>query len=199
VKGIRAVHPTFSTAKIFYSKRHFSPKNSKDIDLNRTNIKTFYNTQENNPQCQNKICESTLEFQMGRKHRINYNVETRVPGEKLYKNPECSSNYFHEGGLVPQVTWRKLYSNNVTKKTDNFYKTLDLNKKIMDQSKLWTRKIEREEKEFDKTYVKTLTEWEKNIFGEEKKEESKIVDKKVPTKTTNPNSSVKAPAKKNIL
>jgi hypothetical protein len=89
-----------------------------------------------------------------------------APGDKCFKNPEYSTGFFKEGGLVPGSSIKLLHNRNVSKRADNFYQTLDLKKGSLNPEKLWTNKVRNEENNFDVNYVKTLTIWEKNVLGD---------------------------------
>ena len=108
---------------------------------------------------------------MGGKKRIwsieqqRNGMQLRIPGDKYYRASEQFPNYFKEGGLIPGSTISVNYNKTQSRKAYNFYETLDLSKKILDQKKLWENKLKKEEFDFDKKYVeKTIYDWEKNIL-----------------------------------
>ena len=132
----------------------------------------------NNSKDSSKI-EYPVESVMTRKKRILSLYEQRNemincnPGDKNYKCVENSTDFFKEGGLIVGSTNRMNYNKTTRKGDDNFYKTLDLRIKVLDDDKLWTSKINRENLETDKTYVANLNQWEKNTFEENIKENKK--------------------------
>ena len=97
------------------------------------------------------------------------------PGDKTYKCVENSPGFFKEGGLIVGSTNRMNYNKTTRKGDDNFYKTLDLGVKVLNDKKLWKSKIEKESLDMDKNYVTNLNKWEENTFQENKndKEEKK--------------------------
>lgn len=101
-----------------------------------------------------------------------------APGDKCFKNPEYSTDFFKEGGLIPGSSNRLLHNRNVSKRADNFYQTLDMKKGCLNPDKLWTNKVRCEEKNFDVNYVKTLTIWEKNVLGDLPKPTDVVVPQK---------------------
>lgn len=124
---------------------------------------------------------------MGRKSKIN-DLETmrngmsfKIPGDKNYSNPEYTTNFFKDGG-------KNILSKTVSKHSDNFYQTLDLEIKSLNPDKLWNNKFKKELTDYDIHYVKSLNEWEKTNIPKPAK-----VDPK--TTTTSPVKG-KAPAKK---
>ena len=129
----------------------------------------------------NKITEEFyVNKKMGMKKKIS-NIEERrngmpliAPGDKIYKNPEFSEDYFKEGGLVVGSTNRMNYKKNQKKGCSNFYETLDLNIKTLDEKKLWKNKVIKEELDYQKDFVKNLNNWEEETFGKAAiKEENK--------------------------
>jgi hypothetical protein len=90
----------------------------------------------------------------------------RIPGDKSFQNPEYSEGFFRDGGLVPGSSFNPNYKKNVSKKADNFYETLDLNKKTLNPDKLWSNKVKKEVFEFDDNYVKNLNHWDSTVLKE---------------------------------
>lgn len=91
-----------------------------------------------------------------------------APGDKIYKNPEYSKDFYKEGGIVAgSSSFNNLHLQKTTsKRADNFYQTLDLTKKTLDPNKIWTNKVKKEEFEADYNYVKTLTNWDNTVLKE---------------------------------
>lgn len=89
-----------------------------------------------------------------------------APGEKSYKNPEYSNDFFKEGGLIPGSSNILTYNKTVSKKNYFFYETLDLNVKTLDPRKLWRNKQKQEVVDYDTHYVKMLKIWDKTVGRE---------------------------------
>jgi hypothetical protein len=135
--------------------------------MNNLGLKTFY------PEKYSKTKkEFSLEKLIGGKQRIQSHLKQRnglrckTPGEKPYKNPEYSLNYFKEGELVPGSSNVENYRKTTSKKNFLFYETLDLTKKTLDPEKLWVNKEKNDILESDKNYVKYLNIWDKTIGSE---------------------------------
>ena len=92
------------------------------------------------------------------------------PGDKAYKCVDNSPDFFKEGGLIVGSTNRMNYNKTTRKGDDNFYQTLDLGVKVLNDKKLWKSKIEKESLDMDKKYVTNLNKWEENTFEENKNE-----------------------------
>jgi hypothetical protein len=165
--GLKTIHPVFSERKIHYPKRLYEPRYGEIKDSFRFQVKTF--KPDGNYTTYN---EFSLEHDLGGKRRIESLSSQRngmsqtAPGDKCFKNPEYSTDFFKEGGLIPGSSNRLLHNRNVSKRADNFYQTLDVKKGSLNPEKLWTNKVRNEEKDFDVNYVKTLTIWEKNVLGD---------------------------------
>lgn len=103
-----------------------------------------------------------------------------APGDKNYKNPEYSNNFFQEGGLIPGSTNILNYKQSNSKKSYFFYETLDLGVKTLNPKKFWSNKEKKDLIDFDENYVKKLNDWEKILGIEVPKVENKnvIVKKK---------------------
>ncbi len=93
----------------------------------------------------------------------------RYPGNKNYKNVENSTDFFKEGGLIVGSSNKINYNKTTKRGEDNFYQTLDLNVKILNDDKIWDNKITKESLNSDKDYVKNLNQWEENNFEAEDK------------------------------
>jgi hypothetical protein len=95
--------------------------------------------------------------------RRNY-INLNSPGDKIYKNVEYSPGFFKNGGLIVGSTNVIKYKQSSGKKSDNFYDSLDLNKKTLDPEKLWKNREVKESLEFDSNYVSNLKVWEEDIL-----------------------------------
>lgn len=120
------------------------------------------------------LTEYRVESVMNRKKRILCLEEQRNllrnlnPGDKPYKCVENSVDFFKEGGLIVGSTNRINYNKTTKKGDDNFYSTLDLNVKVLNDDKLWKSKQLKEITDQDKNYVTNLNKWEETILEEEK-------------------------------
>ena len=127
----------------------------------------------------NSKIEYGVESVMTRKKRIlslyeqrNKMIDTN-PGDKNYKCVENSPDFFKDGGLIVGSTNRMNYNKTTRKGDDNFYQTLDLGIKVLNDDKLWKSKITKENMDMDKNYVANLNKWEENTFEENNKENKK--------------------------
>ena len=123
-----------------------------------------------------------LESRMNRKKRILSLYEQRNeminsnPGDKNYKIVDNSADFFKEGGLIVGSTNKINYNKSTRRGEDNFYQTLDLNIKILNDDKIWQNKLTKESLNSDKNYVNNLNQWEENNFegtGDKDKKEKK--------------------------
>ena len=87
-------------------------------------------------------------------------------GDKPYKNPEFSEDFFKGGGLIVGSTTNIQFNKTVGKKSNNFYETLNLETKSLDPSKVWDNKIKSEENQFQNKYVKNLNVWNNTVLKE---------------------------------
>lgn len=135
-----------------------------------------------------KYSLTTKEFlindELGRKKRLETvedrrnGMSVRAPGDKIYKNPEWSQRFFQEGGLVIGSTNTFNYKKTLVKGNNNFYETLDLKVKTLDDKKTWEFKERYEDLKTQKDYVKSLQIWEENALGKiDEKEEENIKNK----------------------
>ena len=118
-------------------------------------------------------------------------IDMRNPGDKYYKASEQFPTYYKDGGLIPGSTIAINYNKTRSKKSYNFYETMDISKAILDKNKIWENRVKNENLDFDKKYVeKYIINWEKNILNDfdpnysKKKEEIQEVEnfKKIPPK-----------------
>jgi len=125
--------------------------------------------------------EWALENKMTRKKRILSLYEQRNemisfnPGDKTYKNVDNSPDFFKEGGLIVGSTNKIRYNKTTRRGEDNFYQTLDLDVKVLNDDKIWDKKLTKESMDSDQNYVKNLNHWEENNFEDDK---NKIEQKK---------------------
>ena len=76
-------------------------------------------------------------------------------------------------GLVPGSTNRINMRKTQRKGEDNFYHTMDLNIKILNQNKIYVMKELIESLNNDKKYVKELNIWESKVFEDDKDDKNK--------------------------
>jgi hypothetical protein len=167
-EGLKAINFRPSIVKSAFNKKHFPQKFGQERIPFFRGIKTFYNN--DNSKCRN---EFSIEKEMGSKKRIwtieqrRNGMKMRVPGDKFYRTSEQYATYFKDGGLIPGSTNTLNLNKTRSKKVYNFYDTLDLSVKVMNEDKFWDNKIKRENLEFDKNYVEnTLKLWENNILSD---------------------------------
>ena len=98
------------------------------------------------------------------------------PGDKTYKIVDNSPDFFKEGGLIVGSTNKIRYNRTTRRGEDNFYQTLDLDVKVLNDDKIWDNKLSRESMNSDQNYVKNLNKWEENNFEDDKdkKEQKKL-------------------------
>ena len=195
IPGRKILHPIIHDEKIKPLKKYVIPKFSSPKIYPR-NISKRPPEQINSdiitPLFQKKIRvqipsqkerEWGLENRMTRKKRILSLYEQRNGmfntnlGDKNYKNVEDSVGFFKEGGLIVGSTNRINYNKNTRKGESNFYQTLDLNIKTLNDDKIWENKLINENIALDKTYVQNLNQWEQNTLenndDDKKKNEKK--------------------------
>ena len=90
------------------------------------------------------------------------------PGDKNYKCVENSPEYFKMEGLIVGSTNKLNLRKNTRKGEDNFYQTLDLDVKVLNDDKIWDNKLNKESMDSDQNYVKNLNQWEENNFEDDK-------------------------------
>lgn len=138
------------------------------------------------------MVETPIEKEFGIKKKLwslterRNGMELRIPGDKYYKASEHLSNFFREGGLVPGSTNTINFNKTQSKRSNNFYDTLNIQMKTLDKAKIWKNKIKKEILDNDTLYVKTLTNWEKNILVDYDKPKEKEKDVKGKTKKEPP-------------
>jgi hypothetical protein len=157
----------FTIAKDSDTKKLFAEKYMQyDEEFgNRFQVKTFSNISN---QISDK--ETSVETMIGSKKRLE-TLENRrnylpflKPGDKDYRNPECAENFYKEGGLIPGSSNFPHFIKTVSKQSDNFYQTMNLSVRTLNQNKLWKTKVRQESFDFDSLYVKTLNKWDKTVL-----------------------------------
>ena len=191
-EGLRAIKFRPNPVKTAFERRHFTEKMGVEKIPFFQGIKTFYP----NGQCRT-FNEMILEKEIGGKKRIwtmeqkRNGIDMRNPGDKYYKASEQFPTYYKDGGLIPGSTIAINYNKTRSKKSYNFYETMDISKAILDKNKIWENRVKNENLDFDKKYVeKYIINWEKNILNDfdpnysKKKEEIQEVEnfKKIPPK-----------------
>ena len=183
VPGRRILHPITHDNSYKPTKRYIIPKYSEPKTYQRS-ISRRPPEQINSdfiaPMFQKKIRVSVgggdrgqewgVEKKMTRKKRILSLYEQRNemisfnPGDKTYKIVDNSPDFFKDGGLIVGSTNRINYNKTTRKGEDNFYQTLDLDVKVLNENKIWNKKLENENLNLDQEYVKNLNQWEENNF-----------------------------------
>ena len=165
-EGLKSIKYVPNPIKSAYERRHYPEKFGVERVPFFRGLKTFYP----NGNCRT-FNEINLEKEIGGKKRIwtleqkRNGIEMRNPGDKFYKASEQFPTYYKDGGLIPGSTIALNFNKTKSKKSYNFYETLDLTKQILDRNKLWENKVKNENLVFDKNYVeKYISNWEKNIL-----------------------------------
>jgi len=126
--------------------------------------------------------ELGLEKAMGKK-RIFDSIEDqrnmldlRSMGDKPYKSPEYSSNYYRDGGIIAG-------SSHKLRQTKAYVSTIKLDTTEKKGTK-WKDRVKQEEREEEERAVKSLSEWEQTTLkeGNPKWRDPDAVDVEVPKK-----------------
>ena len=196
-EGLRPINFKPNPVKSAFDRRHFPEKFGQERIPFYQGIKTFYPSGH----CQS-FNEISLEKQIGGKKRIwtlgdkRNGIRSANPVDKYYKASEEFPTYDKDGGLIPGSTIAINFNKTRSKKSYNFYETLDLTKPTLDRNKLWENKVKMENLEFDKKYVeKNILNWENNILNDFDPNYSKKKNviqepenfKKIPKKEQKPN------------
>jgi hypothetical protein len=127
--------------------------------------------------------EKLINDELGKKRKI-YSVEdrrngmsVRAPGDKIYKNPEFEDKFFQKGGLAVGSTNAFNYKKTLVKGNNNFYETLDLKVKTLNDQKTWEFKERFEDLQYQTSYVKNLNAWEESMFGKIEEEKVAVIEK----------------------
>jgi hypothetical protein len=162
----RYITPNFTAPKTY----HRSINNRPPEQMNSELIAPLFQKKIRVKLPEKKEREWGLEVRMSRKKRIfslnqqrNGMITTNL-GDKNYKNVDNSPDFFKEGGLIVGSTNRINYNKSIKRGEDNFYQTLDLGVKILNDDKIWDIKLMKESMDLDKNYVKNLNQWEENNF-----------------------------------
>ncbi len=164
---MKPIRPDFPENKIYYEKRHFSTRACYEKIQEPFHIKTFNPNPIGN---YTTTKEFSLENRIQAKRKISdldslrNGILCKIPGNKCFKNPEYSLEFFKEGGLVPGSTNTFNFKRNSSKKSNNFYDTLNLTAHTLDPDKLWLNKIRKENFEYDSLFVKTLHQWDQKVL-----------------------------------
>lgn len=179
--GKRILHPIFTSEKSYPRNISNRPKDT----INSYYIAPLFPSKGRRFSPINDHKECYIENLMTRKKRLYCLEDVRNkmvcnnPGDKNYKVVEHSPGFFLMEGLVVGSTNALRVKKTTKLGDDNFFKTLDLNIKVLDDKKIYDNKVKMEEKEFDEKYVGNLSEWEKNYLddGEETKDKDKDKEK----------------------
>ena len=175
---LKTIKRNFSEEKFYHPKRIYEPRYGFEVYPQVYNIVT---SEKANLETKT---ETLLEDLTCRKRRINSLSEMRnfynktSQGDKPYKNPEFSRDFFKNGGLVVGSTNKIQFNKTVGKKSNNFYETLNLETRSLDPQKVWDNKVLCEEHDFQNSYVKNLNVWNKNVLKDFlPKDDEKLKDK----------------------
>ncbi len=176
------LNPVFTDNKLDWGKKYFPPRYDVEVEPYLFQVRTHYPDRKLNAE------ETSIEKRLGGKLRIANMEKLRngmpltAPGDKNFRNPEYSVDFFKGGGLIPGSSTKPNMKRNASKKADTFYQTLDLSKRTLNPDKLWVNKVRKEKLNFDNDYVKTLVNWEKNVLEDvvpkQVKQTGKAVDAK---------------------
>jgi hypothetical protein len=172
----RRLKPIITEPIIRHRDRSFRPKDQ----FYSTNIAPFLQTKTRVKPNIPELTEYGVESVMNRKKRV-YSLEEKrnymkncKPGDKNYNCVENSPEYFRMEGLIVGSTNRLNLNKTTRKGEDNFYKTLDLNIKVLNRNKIWGSKVLLDSLNYDKEYVEKLNSWESKVF---EKTEKKVDNK----------------------
>ena len=179
----RCIIPKYSEPKIYYRSISRRPPEQMNSDFIAPLFQKKYRISQG---LGNNSKEWRIESKMNRKKRLLSLDERRNemfhcnPGDKNYKNVDNSTDFFKEGGLIVGSTNRMNYNKTTRRGEDNFYQTLDLNVKVLNDNKIWENKLTKENFDSDKDYVLNLNHWEENNFDTDNKnkKENEKNDKK---------------------
>ena len=88
---------------------------------------------------------------MGRKKRIDFegarnNIGVASLGDKIYKAPEYSERFFHEGGLIVGSTHQTKIKSVGNAKAIDFYSGLKIDGPLNKDRVKWTDRVKKEER-----------------------------------------------------
>eukprot|EP00825_Cyclidium_porcatum_P048775 TRINITY_DN828_c0_g1_i2.p1 TRINITY_DN828_c0_g1~~TRINITY_DN828_c0_g1_i2.p1 ORF type:complete len:303 (+),score=60.48 TRINITY_DN828_c0_g1_i2:351-1259(+) len=139
-------------------KFHLRDKISTHLEDFPEGLKTF---EVSNKQTINSY---NLENQMGLKVRVSNLQKQRnqLPvlslGDKPYRHPDYSSNFFKEGGIIPSANMEAKKKKVIVEKQ---LKSVRVPGKLT-----WKERVVKEEKQFDEEGMKDLESWTKNMKKE---------------------------------
>ena len=142
--GLRRVNLNNTITKIQYDKKHFAQRFGIENDPEILHIKTFHP----DGNCLSMI-ETPIEKEFGIKKKLwslterRNGMELRIPGDKYYKASEHLSDFFKEGGLIPGSTNKINFNKTQSKRSNNFYDTLNIRIRTLDRTKIWNNKIKK--------------------------------------------------------
>ena len=177
----RCIMPKYSEPKIYYRSISRRPPEQMNSDFIAPLFQKKYRITKgigNDPK------EWKVEAKMNRKKRLLSLDERRNrmfntnPGDKNYKNVDNSADFFKEGGLIVGSTNKMNYNKTTRKGEENYYQTLDLNIKILNDKKIWENKLMKESFDSDKNYVLNLNLWEETNFNTDNKNKNKKENEK---------------------
>ena len=169
----RILNPVFTEPKLYVKKLSHRPPDQ--LNSNVDNEKLFDKKKHFPESSKRSLCsrEINVEKVMFRKRRVlsldqqRNGFDSYFPGDKTYKCVENDVGFFTLEGLVVGSTHKK--RKNKTNKLGDviFFKTLDVNAKVMDRDKLWKSKVYKETLDNDKMYVESLNNWEETYMNKE--------------------------------
>jgi hypothetical protein len=120
-----------------------------------------------------------LEDEMFRKKRVpNINVQRNslalgTPGDKFYRNPECSDGFYKMEGVISGSTFyfekeKNKLGKTLSRQACSFFDYCHIDGNILNPEKLWTIKSLKEKFIQDSLYVKTITQWDKTFMKTQK-------------------------------
>ena len=111
---------------------------------------------------------------MNRKKRLYSKDDLRnglcgkVPGDKNFKYPECSKDFYKEGGLIPGSSF--IRSKDKLVNTRCYFDTQDLRCNTLNPDKIFKNRSSKLQLETDLNYVKNLYRWDKEFINVKKQE-----------------------------
>jgi len=144
---------------------HKEKKHMSQTGANEMNYKPFIRTFEQSNAASTK--EGTLESGMGKKRIIETvdeqrnNMQYQSMGDKAYKNPEYSSNFYKDGGLVAGSTIQKRKGKRGEMQYNNKQKG-----PLFPGRLTWKEKEQIEQLTDEMKCVKELFDWEKQTLKE---------------------------------
>lgn len=131
----------------------------------------IYGMKHYNDRYHENTYEYNLENTLGAKKRFDDLLEIRngfnnfSHGDKIYKNVEYSPNFYNMEGIIAGSTNKINFNKSTSKRTNNFYNTLDLSIKTLNPDKLWSNKLLKESLDSDNKYLTNMVKWEDNYLA----------------------------------